>query len=83
LSLASGGYPGRYATRTPIQGVDAAEARPGVQVFHDGNRHEDGTLVDRGRSSPRVTALAESMEAAIVSAYGAVRRSPSKDALPY
>ncbi|HYS17833.1 MAG TPA: phosphoribosylamine--glycine ligase [Candidatus Binatia bacterium] len=73
VNVASGGYPGRYATGLPIRGVDAAEARPGVQVFHAGTAMKDGTLVTAGGRVLGVTALAESMEAAIVSAYGAVR----------
>jgi phosphoribosylamine--glycine ligase len=34
--LASGGYPDSYQTGEVIQGLDAAEALPDVQVFHSG-----------------------------------------------
>ena len=36
VTLASGGYPGPYPTGLPIDGIDAAEAREGVRVFHAG-----------------------------------------------
>jgi phosphoribosylamine--glycine ligase len=72
VNVASGGYPGKYSTGLPIRGVDAAEARPGVQVFHAGTATRDGTLVTAGGRVLGVTAVAESMEAAIAAAYAAV-----------
>ena len=36
VAVASGGYPGRYTTGHEITGIEAAEARPGVQVFQAG-----------------------------------------------
>lgn len=38
--LASGGYPGRYKTGVPIQGLDAAAKVPGVVVFHAGTKFD-------------------------------------------
>ncbi len=44
VNVASGGYPGAYPTGLPIRGVEAAAARPDVQVFHA------GTATNNGRS---------------------------------
>ena len=45
--LASGGYPGAYATGLPITGLDDIDAD--VQVFHAGTRRrDDGVLITAG-----------------------------------
>lgn len=36
--VASGGYPGRYRSGLPIRGIPAAQALPGVVVFHAGTK---------------------------------------------
>ena len=46
--LASGGYPGAFETGYEIDGVDAAEALPGVVVFHAGSGVRDGRIVTSG-----------------------------------
>ena len=46
--VASGGYPGRYPTGLPIEGIERAEARPAVRVFHAGTARRDGRLVTAG-----------------------------------
>jgi phosphoribosylamine---glycine ligase len=73
VNLASGGYPGTYPTGVPIHGVEAADARPGVQVFHAGTATKNGALVTAGGRVLGVTAVADSMDAAIAAAYAAVR----------
>jgi len=73
VNVASGGYPGKYSTGLTIRGVEAAEARPGVQVFQAGTATRSGQLVTAGGRVLGVTAVAESMDAAIAAAYGAVR----------
>ena len=73
VNIASGGYPGKYPTGLPIRGVAAAEARPGVQVFHAGTATKNGTLVTAGGRVLGVTAVAESIDAAIAAAYAGVR----------
>jgi len=73
VNLASGGYPGTYPTGVPIHGVEAADARPGVQVFHAGTATKNGALVTAGGRVLGVTAVADSMDAAIATAYAAVR----------
>ena len=72
VNVASGGYPGKYQAGLPIRGVEAAEARPGVRVFHAGTATRNSQLVTAGGRVLGVTAVAESMEAAIAAAYAAV-----------
>jgi phosphoribosylamine---glycine ligase len=70
--LASGGYPGRYATGVPIAGVAEAEKHEGVTVFHAGTRHDaDGRLVTAGGRVLNVTARAADLAAARDAAYAA------------
>lgn len=72
VAIASGGYPGTYRTGLPIEGVEAADARPGIRVFHAGTARRDGTLVTAGGRVLGVTALADDLPAAIRRAYDAV-----------
>src|SRR5207237_10029535 len=74
VTIASGGYPGRYVTGLPITGIDHAEAVPGVQVFHAGTAMRDGHLVTAGGRVLGVTAVAASVAAAIEAAYEAADR---------
>ena len=46
--LASGGYPGAFESGYEIGGLAAAEALPGVVVFHAGSRLQDGRIVTSG-----------------------------------
>jgi len=70
--LASGGYPGSYTTGHPITGVEAAEARAGVSVFHAGTARVDGRLVTAGGRVLGVTALGADLPSAVAAAYDAV-----------
>jgi phosphoribosylamine--glycine ligase len=54
--LAAPGYPGTPATGTPIEGLEAAAAMPGVKVFHAATRRQDGALVTAGGRVLTVTA---------------------------
>jgi phosphoribosylamine--glycine ligase len=73
VCVASGGYPGQYETGLPIRGIEAAESRPGVHVFHAGTATREGRLVTAGGRVLGVTAVAENLEGAIATAYAAVR----------
>jgi len=67
--LASGGYPTRYETGFPIEGLAEAEAIEDVMVFHAGTRAEgDAILTDGGRVLG-VTALGETLAQATETAY--------------
>jgi phosphoribosylamine---glycine ligase len=72
VTLASRGYPGKYATGVPITGIEAAESIPGVEVFHAGTARRDGRLVTAGGRVLGVTAVAEDVPRAIETAYEAV-----------
>jgi phosphoribosylamine--glycine ligase len=72
--VASGGYPGRYPTGLPIDGIDEAERVPGVVVFHAGTALPDGGVVTAGGRVLGVTATADDVPAAVEAAYAAVAR---------
>ena len=69
--LASGGYPGGYATGKIITGVEQAESHQSVVVFHAGTAMKEGRLVTAGGRVLGVTARAVSLGAAISLAYEA------------
>jgi phosphoribosylamine--glycine ligase len=72
VTLTSGGYPGAYRTGLPIDGIDVAESREGVRVFHAGTAERDGKLVTAGGRVLGVTATAGDLAAALARAYAAV-----------
>ena len=67
--LASGGYPGAYATGKPITGLDRTAQN--VTVFHAGTREENGRIVTSGGRVLGVTALAGDLAGARDRAYAA------------
>ena len=67
--IASGGYPGEYRTGVPIEGIERAEAHPGVTVFHAGTARRDGRLATAGGRVLGVTALGADIPAAVAAAY--------------
>ena len=72
--LASGGYPDRYTTGLPIEGIAEAERTPGVVVFHAGTASRNGNLVTAGGRVLGVTATAPGVPQAIDAAYAAAAR---------
>jgi phosphoribosylamine--glycine ligase len=73
VTLASGGYPGAYRSGIPITGVEEANKREGVQVFHAGTALQDGQLVTAGGRVLSVTAYGKSLRDAVDRAYEAVK----------
>jgi phosphoribosylamine--glycine ligase len=71
--VASGGYPGDYAKGKAISGIEAAEALPGITVYHAGTAMRDGELVTAGGRVLNVTSLASTLADARDRAYEAVR----------
>jgi phosphoribosylamine--glycine ligase len=72
--LCSGGYPGKYDTNKAINGIDAADALPGVKVFHAGTKLDDkGRVLTDGGRVLGVTALGDDLAAAKARAYEAVK----------
>jgi len=71
VNLASGGYPGRYATGLPISGIEEAE-RTGALVFHAGTADTDGRLVTAGGRVLSVTGAGATLPDALRRVYAAI-----------
>jgi phosphoribosylamine--glycine ligase len=71
--MASEGYPDKYDRGHPIRGLDEAAKIPGVKVFHAGTAMTDGQVVTDGGRVLGVTAIGESISAAKLQAYTAVK----------
>ncbi|MBQ3110950.1 MAG: phosphoribosylamine--glycine ligase [Clostridia bacterium] len=69
---ASGGYPVKYESGFEITGIEDAEALGDITVFHAGTKNTDGKIVTAGGRVLGVTAVAESLDAAIKKAYEGV-----------
>ena len=69
---ASGGYPVKYESGFEITGIEDAEALGDITVFHAGTKNADGRIVTAGGRVLGVTAVAESLDAAIKKAYEGV-----------
>jgi phosphoribosylamine--glycine ligase len=70
--LASGGYPGKYETGKPIEGLETAARLPEVQIFHAGTKRQDGRTVTSGGRVLAITALGDSVTQACARAYAAI-----------
>jgi phosphoribosylamine--glycine ligase len=70
--LASGGYPGKYETGKPIEGLESAARLPEVQIFHAGTRVQTGKTVTSGGRVLAITALGDSVTQARERAYAAI-----------
>lgn len=71
--MASEGYPGKYERGKPIRGLEEAAKLPDVKVFHAGTATSDGGVVTDGGRVLGVTALGNSISAAKLRAYTAVK----------
>ena len=71
IVLAAPGYPGTPETGAPIAGLDAADAMPGVKVFHAATRRREGALVTSGGRVLTVTARGDDFRSATRRAYAA------------
>jgi phosphoribosylamine--glycine ligase len=71
--MASEGYPGDYEKGRPIRGLEEAGAIPDVKVFHSGTQLVDGQVVTAGGRVLAITALGDSIAAAKLRAYTAVK----------
>ena len=70
--LATKGYPGSYANGSVIEGLDAAAAIEGVEIFHAGTKAEAGRIVANGGRVLNVSALGRTVGEAAARAYTAV-----------
>jgi len=71
--MASEGYPGSYEKGFPMRGLDDAAKLPDTKVFHAGTATIDGAIVNTGGRVLGVTALGDTISAAKLAAYKAVK----------
>ena len=71
LTLASGGYPGKYEIGKVIEGINDAKKMKDILVFHAGTKIEDGKLVTAGGRVLSVVALGQTLEEAVKRVYEA------------
>ena len=71
VCMASGGYPKAYEKGKKIEGLDAVRDS---FVYHAGTRLQDGELVTSGGRVLGVTAVAPTLDEAIVKAYADVKK---------
>jgi phosphoribosylamine--glycine ligase len=74
LTLASGGYPGKYRSGIPITGIEEANRIEGMQVFHAGTALRDGDLVTAGGRVLSVAARGATLQEAVAKVYEAAER---------
>jgi phosphoribosylamine---glycine ligase len=72
--MAAKGYPGDYAKGSTIEGLDAAAAIEGVEIFHAGTRAEGGRLLANGGRVLDVCALGRGIGEARDRAYAAIEK---------
>jgi phosphoribosylamine---glycine ligase len=72
--MAAKGYPGSYARGTVIDGLDAAAAVEGVEIFHAGTKAEGSKIVANGGRVLNVSAIGKTVREAQARAYEAVGR---------
>jgi phosphoribosylamine--glycine ligase len=80
IVLASAGYPGKPVKGEFIEGLEAASALPGVEIFHAGTAERDGQLLTAGGRVLNVCATGPRLVDALRRAYAAAAevRWPSK-----
>ena len=72
--MAAKGYPGAYTKGSVIDGLDAAAAVEGVEIFHAGTKADGGRVLANGGRVLNVSALGKSVGEARERAYEAVSR---------
>jgi phosphoribosylamine--glycine ligase len=72
--LASEGYPGKYPKGKLISGLEMAAEDAGVVLFHSGTRRQGKEFVTDGGRVLGVTAVADDLSSALISAYEAVNK---------
>jgi phosphoribosylamine--glycine ligase len=72
--MASGGYPGEYASGKLIDGLEDAANTPNVAVFHAGTKQTDEGIVTAGGRVLGVTGTGDTIAGAIAAAYEGVSK---------
>ena len=70
---ASGGYPGKYQSGLPIEGL-TTPADPSVVVFHSGTALKDGRLLTAGGRVLTITAHADNLRNSLEKAYNQLQK---------
>jgi phosphoribosylamine--glycine ligase len=72
--MAARGYPGAYSKGSVIEGLDAAAAVEGVEIFHAGTKQDGDRILANGGRVLNVSALGKTVREARTRAYEAVSR---------
>lgn len=72
--MASGGYPASYPKGIEINGLDEHGQVDGATVYHAGTKLENGKPVTNGGRVLGVTAMGDTLDAALKNAYAAVEK---------
>jgi phosphoribosylamine--glycine ligase len=72
--LASGGYPGNFATGTSIQGLTDIPDHNGVKVLHAGTKRVANSFLTNGGRVLGVTAASSTLDNALSAAYHAITK---------
>lgn len=67
--MASAGYPGKFKSGMPIEGLTSVEKHTGVKIWHAGTRLDGGAILTSGGRVLGVTACGSTLDAALASAY--------------
>ena len=78
--MASGGYPKKYQTGYEIIGMDKAEEKDNIFIYHAGTKAQDGKFLTAGGRVIGVTATGKNLDDAILEAYDAVAKISFTDA---
>lgn len=70
--MASGGYPQKYETGKPIDGLDRDGQLDGAVVYHSGTKKSNGEYLTAGGRVLGVTAVGSDLKSALNNAYAAV-----------
>ena len=70
--MAAAGYPGAYERGSVIEGLDAAAAVEGVEIFHAGTRADGGRILANGGRVLNVSAIGKTVREAQARAYEAI-----------
>jgi phosphoribosylamine--glycine ligase len=72
--MAAAGYPGPYSRGQTVRGLDDAAKVPDVKVFHSGTALSEGRVITNGGRVFAVTGLGNTLAAAKLNAYTAVKQ---------
>ncbi|MDR0992134.1 MAG: phosphoribosylamine--glycine ligase [Ruminococcus sp.] len=72
--ISSGGYPEKYETGFPVNGLDSNGQAEGITVYHAGTSYKDGRFLSSGGRVLGLTAAGENLAAALEKCYAAAEK---------